>query len=289
MTKHRSISPIFMAAYCLLLSMVTGCGSLNLLNNDFLNTFMPLGQTSLNSVEGKGPVTIVLENLTVEAKHGEDAIITIHYVDENGITQQFTPKTLNAVPADQRDPAGDDYDSSYKETIILDSGVREIWVTGTVYRTSIEIKTETSQISTNTTTTYTYCSASPNNTQSYTAYQLPPVHLEESKHFKCGDVIVVGLLDVRSRNGNVIWQTYACEYTNWDSLSAATQAESGKTPFSLFPSNIQLISDPVNQWIQTEYEYPAGYVLIPVALPNLAGADSLLPAMVKIASEFATE
>jgi hypothetical protein len=286
MIRHRAIFPIVMIAACLLLSMVMGCSSLNILNNDFLNTFMPLGQTSLSNIEGKGPVAIVLENLTVEARHGENAIITIRYIDENGNTQWLTPSNpLPAVAEDQRDPQGPNYDGSYKETFILDCGVREIWVTGVVYRRAIELTTETDQSNTVLSRDYTYCTASPNTTQSYIATQLPEAHLKESKHFKCGDVIVIGLLDGRLANGSGSWQTYACDYTNWASLSVETQAATGATPFSLLPSNIQLISDPVNQWMQLEYRYPTHYVLIPAALPNLAAVADALPMLIGIAVE----
>jgi hypothetical protein len=296
MTKHKPLPWLLNLVFCMCLGCLAGCGSLNMFNSNFLNTFLPFGWSSLNQVEGKGPVTVILENLTKEANHQENAVITINYIDANGVTQTFTPSPLNAVDEDKRDPASADYDPSYKETIILDCGVQEIWVTGTVYRTTISEETQTIDIGNNNTLSITYTTASvikgkdsEGNTEfttteysSYTANQLPSAHMVVSQHFKCGDVIVIGMMDQQARNGAFVPQTYTATYADINSLPGNAVFQNSNwfyyppdstTGIQMLTS--QFVPDTNNTLIREEFTYPAGYVLIPIVLPNVSDVENI--------------
>jgi hypothetical protein len=311
MTKKKSSYLILTGIFFLGGLFTGGCGTFNLFNNDFLNQYQPLGQTSLNTLQAKGPVTIVLENLTAEAKHQENAMFTVYYIDEQGNQQTLTPQTpLKAVPAslpnpadpthpfDPRNPSDPHFDPSYRQVYVLDCGVKEIWFSGTVNRTQINSGTATVNLGNQQSQSITFCSALVTKTgtapnvklitnqfQAFPAVQIPPAHLQEKAHFQCGDVIVVGLLDQMNAAKAMIPMSLTCDYTDLNSLPQTFPP----TDPNLFPpgANPLYIFNPTHSLLLAEYQYPASYVIIPIALPNMAGVNTVLPLMQQVAAEYA--
>lgn len=290
MTRHKSKFLYFAGLMCLLQGIFAGCGTVDLFNESFLNEVFPSLGGSLITVEAKGPLTVVLENLTVEARHQEYAAMGINYVDAQGNGQTVSMRTLSAVPEDQRDPSSPDFDSSYREILVLDCGIREIWFYGTAYRTKIEIKTETVDLGNSQSTSVSFTTASVVKSRdadgtysfntleysNYTAVQVPPAHLKVTTHYKCGDVIVVGLLDQRSNNRSIVPQTYGeANYVDANSIP-------GDFGTQLY------VGDLNNTRIRQEYQYPAGYVVIPLVMPNLTSLNDAAGQLVEVAAQYAT-
>jgi hypothetical protein len=274
---------------CLLQGLFAGCGTVDLFNETFLNEFFPSLGGSLVTVQAKGPLTVVLENLTVEARHQEYAAMGISYLDANGTSQTVSMRTLDAVPEDERDPSSADFNSAYREIIVLDCGIQEIWFNATAFRTKIAVKTQTVTLGNTQSTSITFTTASVVKSQeadgtysfdtleysNYAAVQVPAAHLQVTKHYKCGDVIVVGLLDQRSNNQTIVPQTYEADYVDVNSIPGD------------FGTNLY-VADLNNTRIRQEYQYPIGYVLIPLVMPNLASINAAAGQMVEIASQYAT-
>jgi hypothetical protein len=282
MIRHKSKVLYLAGLLCLFQGVFVGCGSTDLFNDTFLNTFFSWAGGSLNTVQAKGPLTIVLENLTYEYRHGEYAAMGISYIDADGNTMTVSNRILDAVALDNRDPSSDTYDSDYREVIILDCGLQEIWFTATVYRTTITSDTETITLSSSSTLDITYATIKSSAYTSFTAAQTPSAHLVQDEHFECGDVIVVGLLDARYSNGAIIPQTYDDEITYTDlSILSGTWDSTAKTytyedvygdehvasSVTVYSSNF--ILDASKTLLRGEYYYPAAYVLVPLALPNI--------------------
>lgn len=286
-----------------------GCASLNLFNNTFLNTFQPFGVTSLNNVEAKGPLTVVVENLTVEARHQEFAQIVISYVDETGNIRSVQSSPLRAVPLNQRDPTKANFDPSYREILVLDCGVQSMAFSGVVSRTAIRVvqtpvvplvstTTDNNTSTTVVTDTVNIDVASPavlrdNSTtparlttqtfEQFVATQVPAAPLIQTLHYQCGDVVVVGLLDQQTTNNQIALQLYPSTFDNANGLSANFDNATRDT--ALFPYGFPWLYDPTNSYLTAEYQYPVGYVLIPLVLPNIQGIDQVLPVMQQIAAQ----
>ncbi|NLE30440.1 MAG: hypothetical protein GX629_12300 [Phycisphaerae bacterium] len=286
MTKHKSKFLYFAGAICLLSGLFAGCGATDLFNDQFLNQFFPDLGGSLSTIRGKGPLTIVLENLTIEARHQEYATMGISYIDSTGAPQSVSRRTLLAVPEEDRNPASADFDPRYREIIILDCGIQEIWFSGTVYRTTIEEKDETVTLGNEESVQINFATASVVKSQdeegefefftqdfsNFSAVQIPTAHLQVTRHYKCGDVIVVGLLDQRGPNRAIVPQVYESDYVDANSIPG----EFGPTE--------RFVPDVNNSRLRQEYRYPVGYVVIPLVMPNLTGVYSATSAMIDIAA-----
>jgi len=303
MTNVKSNLFLKAGLFFLLSVVVTGCSPVDYFNNTFLNEFQPLGYTSLNTIEGRGPLNIVVENLTEEARHQESAVFTINYIDQQGNYQTLTTPPLNAVPLDQRDPNSPDFDPSYRSIIVLDCGIREMWFSGTVYRTKIVEKEETIDLGNDKSQDISFVSASvvkftdPNSEielstsefSSIDAPQMPPFHLQQTKHFKCGDIIVVGLLDQRTGNQRIDLQTYS-DGVNYVDLNSIPYVISEGDP-NLFPpgTNPRFVFNPTHSLIMQEYVYPKGYVILPLTIPNMTGIDQAYSVLLQMAAELANQ
>jgi hypothetical protein len=259
-----------------------------------MNTFLsPFGVSSLDKVEGTGPVTVVLENLTAEGSHGEYAKVTVNYIDASGTTQTYTI-TLDAVDADKRD-----VNTSYKKTITLDCGVQAIWFSATIYRVTISEEEDTVTVDqTETTVNYTTAAVDRktdsegnvvlegNTFTAYTATQLPNVQLLVDSHYKCGDVIVAGVMDELNSKGNIVLQTYAtATYVDVASLPGTTKLTNGlwyyyppdsTTGVAMLAGSSSYLLDSSNNYIQGEYPYPAAYSIIPVVYSNVSGLSDVI-------------
>jgi hypothetical protein len=310
MTRLKSRT-LLMAGICCLWGMaLTGCSIADYFNPTFLDTFQPLGINSLNTIEGKGPVNVVVENVTTEAKHQESALITVIYMDAQGKTLSLTSQPLNAVPEAKRNPLNANFDDSFRDTLVFDCGIQQILFTGTVYRTKIVENKQTIDLGNNKSQDINYITASvirvpadlfkpatqmiTSVQDTFTAVQVPSVPLLLTKHFQCGDVILVGLLDQRTRNQMIDLQTYEAAYTDLNSLAVNLVPDPNDPNAipnpSLFPSgpNPQFIFNPSHSYIQAEYQYPVGYVIIPTAMPNMTGIDQVFTTLISIAATNAT-
>jgi hypothetical protein len=303
MTRTKSSQLVSAGAFSPLIALLSGCAGFDrFFNPNFLNTEQPFGQTSLNTVKGSGPVTIVVENLTTEARHQENAQITINYIDEQLNTQMFTTQPLNAVPEANRDPNKPNYDSSYRQIIVLNCGIQEVWFNGIVYRTRIDSQTQTIVLGNQQSTDITYSAAAitrfpadvslPATSMTtilpfdaYIAPQFLPSHLLQTKHFQCGDVILVGVLDQRTQNSQIFLQQYTTQYTDLNSLSKAfpTSNSNLQPP----PPNQRFIFDPTHAELTGEYQYPVGYTIIPLVLPNMTGVVQAESVLVQMAAQSA--
>ncbi|MFA5866173.1 MAG: hypothetical protein WC975_15985 [Phycisphaerae bacterium] len=299
MTRTKSSQLVSAGVIFLSIMLFSGCATFdNLLNPTFLNTEQPFGQTTLNTVQGKGPVTIVLENLTAEARHQEYAFINIFYIDEQGNTLGVGVG-LKAVPEAQRNPASANYDSSFREVIVLDCGIKELWFSGIVYRTRIETKTQTIVLGNQQSQDITFGTAAitriPSDLavaatsmtslqfDSFLAPQFVSSHLLQTTHFSCGDVVLVGLLDQQTQNSMIDLQQYTSQYTDLNSLSNTFAT----TNSNLFPSppSQRFIFDPTYAELMGEYQYPAGYTVIPLVLSNMVDVDQALGTLKQIAAQ----
>ncbi len=308
MTRMKSNPFLAMGLCCLLGLVLGGCAPFDFFNHDFLNEFQPLGITSLNTLQGAGPINLVLENLSEEARHQETAVFTIYYIDAQGNQQTVTTKPLKAVPVDKRDPSKANFDPSYRTIVVLDCGVREIWFSGTVYRTRFVGQEETvdlgNQQSVDISYTTSYIVRTPSDLsvpatkmtttdfEALSAVQMPPFHLQQTKHFKCGDIIVVGLLDQRTGNQTIDLVDFDDEitYTDLNSLSEQYYHIDPNDPNSPANSNVRYgrwIFDPAHSFFFEEYVYPKGYIIIPLTVPNMEGIDQAFDILVQMAAQFA--
>lgn len=248
----RNAAPCACRAALLALMFViplTGCAELNLLNSSFLDDFAPFGVTSLDLVQGTGSVVVVVENLTTEACHDEYASVTVWYVDESGGTRSYPISVLPAVLPANRLETSADYDDSFRKTIVLNCGVRAVWVEAEIHRREITSRQEEgSFVADNDETIQLPRDMNRDDFPSYTAQtfstgrlvtladvseqvtvcqvehavgsqEIVPAAaisttvLTEPTHFQCGDVVLFGILDHLREDGTIVPPTYECTAT----------------------------------------------------------------------------
>ncbi len=305
----------FMYLSILFVSIVflAGCGDLNMFNSAFLDQYEPLGISSLDLVEGKGPVVVIIENLTTEACHGEYCNVVVYYVDESGAQRTYPVRNIPAVSEENRDPTGANFDASFRRTVILNCGVRKIWIEATIYRRSIVSEENDQQfilerdangdpvhrtvtLPDGTSQQFTYghfeghsesgtgnaekvtvCRIDSTKFDSISAIRVPPTSvLEETKHFKCGDVIVFGILDHLRSDGEISTPTYTCRltyFTENDFLCNGRKRQIYNETTQQYddinnPTDSVYYEDPNHVLLTEFYQYPDAYIILPMVLPG---------------------
>lgn len=308
---------------------LTGCLNFNLFNDSFLDKFEPFGITSLDQVQGKGPVNIVLENLTTESCHGEYVGVTVFYLDSSGAQRSLPVRNIPAVAPDKRDPTAANYDPDFRRTIVLSCGVRAVWIEATVYRRKITAKTKADSAyipDVNEKTKDIIFPDGSHNTfpfgdvkgrtegttggsdvtfysvestfEGKSAFRFPPgAILSETRQFKCGDVIVFGILDRLASNGTIIEQTYADDvtytyFTAGDFLCNENPRQIWNETTQQFeditnPSESVYYDDANQTLLKKFYQYPDAYIILPFVISGIDQINAASTALVTQAQQLA--
>ncbi len=313
MAKDLTSRFVYLLILCSVFAFLTGCADLNMWNNAFLDQYQPFGVSSLDLVQGKGPVVVVIENLTTEACHGEYADVVVHYIDESGSERTYPVRNIPAVEESKRDPQQSNFDSRFRRTVILSCGVRAIWIEAKIYRRKIISEEDERQfilerdangdpihrtitLPDGTTQDFTYghfeghagtgtggtekttiSRVDATTFESLSAVRVPPNSvLEETKHFKCGDVVVFGILDHLRSDGRIYNPTYTSNLTYFTASDFLCNGRNRQ----LYDPNTQQYNDinnpndtvyyedPNHILLTSFYQYPDAYIILPIVMPN---------------------
>ena len=282
-------------------------------NSAFLDQYEPLGISSLDLIEGKGPVVVIIENLTTEACHNEYCDVIVHYIDESGVSRTYPVRNIPAVKQEYRDPNNARFDSSFRRTVILNCGVRSIWIDATIHRRLIVSEENDQQfilerdangdpvhrtitLPDGSTQTFTYghfeghsesgtgnaekvtvCRVDSTKLESVSAIRVPPMaRLEETKHFKCGDVVVFGILDHLRSDGKIATPTYNCRltyFTETNFLCNGRKRQIYNETTQQYedinnPTDSVYYEDPNHTLLTKFYQYPDAYIILPMVMPG---------------------
>jgi len=177
--------------------VLCGCTMRDIFTPQFIGDFEPFGANSLTAPERTGVIMVVLENLTREWRHGETVSFDGTYSDGG----QFLETNVPTIPKQLRGTL-----ATYQRTLLLPCTASSVTVEATISRTEIredifEVIADTGNETTTETRWIPQCGGSDSSASV----------LGASLDVNCGDIVIFGLIDTLSVDGNVIGPTYLGE------------------------------------------------------------------------------